>query len=196
MTWKDCFTLLLILLVCTLPVLIYCQQEYEDEQFFSNQHSLSLSPKNTAIYELMEELRETYLVQELQLSEERAVAVVKTIRAAKSARKKYALQRYIIENELYTLLDASPSNQSKISDSLQKLEHSRLQYYQEFVGCEQDIRQLLNPQEQAKYILFQREFNQKLRDIIATIRQKHDCLSVPHQLLRKKFSEAVIRRFE
>ena len=143
----------------------------------------------------MEELREAYLLQELHLSGKKVDAVVEKIRAAKAFRKNYALQRYIIENELHVLLSSPVPDRTKISNSLQQLERSKLHYYQKFMEHEQELRQLLSPEEQAKYVLFQREFNQKLRDIIARIRQKYDPSPVsPNQLLRKKPAESVIRQ--
>ncbi len=197
MTWKDYFILLLVVVVFSFsaPAPARDQQERADEKRPASQRAYSSSPKDNEIYKLVEELREAYLLQELHLSGEKALAVVKKVRTAKAFRKNYALQRYIIENELHALLRSPVPDQTKISHSLQKLERAKLQYYQKCIEHDQALRQLLSPEEQAKYVLFQREFHQKLRDIIAKIRQQHEPSSAsPNQLLRKKPAESVIRQ--
>jgi hypothetical protein len=53
----------------------------------------------------------------------------------------------------------------------------------------------LTTEERAKYVLFQRNFNQKLKEIIISIRQENINLPQQHnQILRKHPSESVIRQ--
>jgi Spy/CpxP family protein refolding chaperone len=172
--------------------------------FFFLPFSLAIAAEETAtgfpskdieIHELVETLRETHLIQELQLSEEKANAVIEKVRYARKLRKSYVLQRYVIENELDALLEYPASDQTKINNILQKLEIARLHYYQKLLENDEELRQLLTPEEQAKYVLFQRNFNKKLKEVIAKIHQQSSTRTTKqNRILRKQPVESVIRQ--
>lgn len=147
------------------------------------------------IYDAVEAFWEARLVQEIPLSEEKARLVVEKMRTARNIRKGYNFRRYEIEKTLQQLLQAATPNQPDIVDSLQRLDALKTQYYQEMLNVEEDVHRTLSPEERAKYILFQRNFNKKLREVIANIRQQNlDPSQAPNLLLRKQMEESVIRK--
>ncbi len=151
--------------------------------------------RDKEIYAMVEALRETHLIQELGLPEQKAASLIEKMRYARELRQKYLVQRFRVENTLDTLLLYPTRNQDKISSVLQELELAKEQYRQQIVETDKELQQMLTQEERAKYVLFQRNFNRKLKGIILNIRQQR--LHSPqqqNQLLRKQASESVIRQ--
>ncbi len=147
------------------------------------------------IRDAVEVLRERRLVEELQLSESRAKVVIEKMRYARNLKKDYQLQQYRLENELAELFSIVEHDDAKIATVLQNLKDAKFRYYQELLRNDEEFHQLLTPEEQAKYVLFQRVFNQKLKDAIVSIRkQDAQKSSNPSQILRNQESESVIRQ--
>jgi hypothetical protein len=124
------------------------------------------------IYERVDILRASYLRQELLLPEEKVKALLEKMRYRRQLRERYLFRRYTIENELNTLLDYSSPDQAKINHVLQKLETIERQYYQEIMEAHKELRKMLTPEEFAKYVLFERDFNRKLKKVISNIQQQ------------------------
>jgi len=155
----------------------------------------SIPSNSINIRDAVEALRERYLIKELQLSEGRAQAVIEKMRYMRNLKKDYQLQQYRLESELVALFNISEHDTTKIADVLQKLRGIKVRYYQEFLRSDEEFHQILTPEEQAKYVLFQRAFNQKLKDAIADIRKQHAGeSSKPSQIMRNQDSESVIRQ--
>lgn len=154
-----------------------------------------LSSRDKEIHEMIEMLREVHLFQELQLSEEKAAAVIEKMRLIRELKKNYLGKRYTLENNLSVLLTHSVVDQGKISAILQTLDTVKQNYYQQMLETDSELQNLLTPEERAKYVLFHRNFNQKLQEIILSIRQ--ESINPPqkqNQILRKQPTESVIRQ--
>jgi len=156
----------------------------------------TLSSTDQQIRELLYTIRAFRLIKELGLSEDRARQVLEKMHQARTLRQQYLVQRYQIENKLDALLEYPTPDREKIDAVLQELDTARQEYYQHIRETDHELRMILTPEEQARYILFQRKFNQKLREIIASIREQSTDTSSPGQnrLLRKQTDESVIRR--
>ncbi len=162
---------------------------------FKEQTGLIESPRAREIYEKLETIRESLLMKELALPAEKISVVVEYLRQAKQLRNTYLIQRYAIEHQLDTLLDYSEPNQNAIREALKKLDEMKLQYNEGMLHAEQTLREILNPEEQAKYLLFQRNFNKRLQEVLANIRQRQiESPSKPTEVLRKQATESVIRQ--
>ena len=162
------------------------------EQMSGEQRSY---PRNREIHDLVETIREEQLLRELQLNAERVDPVLENIRSSQQVKNSYLLQKYLIENELDALLNYPSPNQEEISEALKKLELSRFYYYQALLRNEQELRELLTPEEQARYVLFQRQFNRRLKELIVKIRRQGITSAEPsNQILRRKPQESVIRK--
>ena len=171
-----------------------------DEQYLARVYGQSETESASAsrsvnIHDAIEALRESRLVEALQLSEPRAQTVIQKMRQARAVKKEYLLQRYALENELDTLFDPAERDATKIAAILEQLEQAKAQYYQKLLQNDEELRHLLTQEEQARYVLFQREFNQKLKEVITKIRQQSvNQPQKPSEILRQEDSESVIRR--
>jgi hypothetical protein len=140
-------------------------------------------------------LREQELLQALDLPEKRAQRLLSTLHDARRIRQAYQVRRADIEHQLEALLDYPQPDHTKIQQALQELEIAKTGYYQQILQTDQTLWALLSPEEQAQYILFQRNFTQQLQDIIIKIRQER--IQSEDQfnfLLRRQNNESVIRR--
>lgn len=184
----------LIMLLLAFPLISKSQQKQsavsdtmEEQPFYSS--------RDKEIHEMIEMLREIHLFRELQLSEEKAAAVIQKMRDIRALKKRYLLKRHSLENELDALLNYAVPEQEKITPILQALQRAKHDYYQQVLDTDKELQDLLSPQERAKYVLFQRNFNQKLKDIILSIRK--ESIHNPqkqNQILRKQPAESVIRQ--
>ncbi|GAK54567.1 hypothetical protein U14_05854 [Candidatus Moduliflexus flocculans] len=148
-----------------------------------------------SIQDAVETLREQYLIKELQLSESRSQTIVEKMRYMRKLKKDYQLQLNHFENELAALFSLSDHDDAKIVEILRKLKDAKSQYYQELLRRDEEFQQLLTPEEQVKYVLFQRAFNQQLKNAIFAIRkQQSQEPHKPSQILRNQDSESVIRQ--
>jgi hypothetical protein len=142
-------------------------------------------------------LHEAQLLDALDLPPDRAQRLTETIHHARHIRQAYQRQRAGIEHRLTTLLHDAPPDLSAIQQTLQELGAAKSRYYQQALQADQTLWNLLSPDEQARYILFQRQFTQQLHDLIIRIRQerKPPSPSGPSEfLLRRHDDESVIRQ--
>ena len=143
----------------------------------------------------IETLREYYLIKELDLPTSRAEQLLTTLQDARQIRYSYRTHRAEIEQQLAELLEHAKPDQTQIRQALQALDAANTQYQNQILQADQQLWTLLSPEEQAKYILFQRHFNQQLQDIIARIRQQQiQSSSQTNFLLRRQDQESVIRQ--
>jgi hypothetical protein len=144
---------------------------------------------------MLNTLRELYFIKELELPEDRAKRILEKMRYARKMREQYLFQRYQIENTLDALLEFPAPDSTKITVVLKELDVAKRHYYQHVIKADNELRMLLSPEEQAKYVLFQRNFNKKLQEVIASIRQ-HSTKTAPKRnfLLRRQDEESVIRQ--
>ncbi len=153
--------------------------------------------KEAEIHHVVETLREAYLLQELDLPEEKAHALLDSMRKTEEARSVYLARRYAIENELQDILARPGPDQTQIAKTLQLLETAQRHYHQQLIQTHDDLKDILTPEEQARYVLFQRNFNRRIRRLIMRIRQQNSQSTLPeNQLLRRQDTESVIRQPE
>ncbi len=191
-----CIVLAVIILSLMPPVPMNSQDRGVDTRTeTTTAQKTGVPSKDLEIHEIVETLRETYLIQELQLPEEKAQVLIAKMRYSRDLKKGYLLQQYTIENELEALLDLPAPEPAKIDTALQKLEIVKLQYFQQTMEVNEELQSILTPEEQAKYVIFQRNFHRKLRKLITNIRQQSTETAIQNnQILRKKDSESVIRQ--
>jgi hypothetical protein len=187
---------LILLLLCPLTPVLLSQGEIQLlAQGVTPSNQQGRASTDQALRETIDFLRATYLVKELKLPAEPAKQVLENMQAVKELRQRYLSQRSRIEHELDVLLQYPTPDRTKLTVVLQELETSQTQYYQHLVDADRALRTLLSPEEQAKYVLFQKNFNKTLRDMIVSIRQ-HSPRPPSKQnfLLRKQDTESVIRQ--
>lgn len=154
-----------------------------------------ISSLDQEIRRTIDDLRENQLLHALDLSEERARRFLETLHDARQIRQAYQIQRADIEQQLEALLQYEQPDHTKIYQVLQELQTAKAHYYQQVLQADQTLWTLLSPEEQARYILFQRHFMQQLHAMIARIRQQRaQTQSQSNFLLRRQDEESVIRQ--
>jgi FtsZ-binding cell division protein ZapB len=156
-----------------------------------------ISSLDQEIRQTIDTLRQTYLIQELNFTEEKAKHILQKIQDARDVRERYITQSAQIEQQLKILVDVVHPDQAQINKALQTLEVMRTQYYHYVLQADQELRMLLSPEEQARYVLFQRNFQRTLQEMIVRIRQQraHSPTETNSNiLLRKEEKESVIRQ--
>lgn len=182
-----------VILIMSVGVLSIAE-EPDSSQLQSGSSAASFADSMN-IQDAVEIMREQYLIKELQLSESRSQTIVEKMRYMRKLKKDYQLQLNHFENELAALFSLSDHDDAKIVEILLKLKDAKSQYYQELLRRDEEFQQLLTPEEQVKYVLFQRAFNQQLKNAIFTIRkQQSQEPKKPSQILRNQDSESVIRQ--
>lgn len=147
------------------------------------------------IRQAIEALREIALVKELGISQDRTALLLEKMQAARHIRQAYLTQRSQLEQQLEQIITQSPPDQQQIHTMLQALEQIKRQYYQQMGQADHDVQQLLSPEEQARYVVFQKNFSKRLQDVILHIRQQRPPTSPSSlQLLRQQPDESVIRQ--
>lgn len=190
---------LILLVILMIPFihapLSHAERKRADDQALKRLDQELLTSTDREIREMLDTLRELYLIKELELSEERAKPIFENMRSVRKMREQYLFQRYQIEDTLNTLLNVPTPDPTKLTGVLQELEVAKKLYYQRVIKADNELRILLSPEEQAKYVLFQRNFNKKLQEVIASIRQ-HPEKTAPKRnfLLRRQEEESVIRQ--
>jgi hypothetical protein len=166
-----------------------------EDQVLKNLNHDPPSSTDQEIRETLDTLWEFQLIKDLNLPEDRANRLLEKIRSARKIRQRYVFQRYRLENMLNALLEHPASDPTKITTVLHELETAKMQYYQGVIDTDRELRIILSPEEQAKYVLFQRNFNKKLKEVIVSIRRQYREKTTPrrHFLLRRQEGESVIR---
>jgi Spy/CpxP family protein refolding chaperone len=164
------------------------------DQVLKSSEQASLTSTDREIWEMIDVLREFHLIKELELPEDRAKRLLEKMRFAKKIKQRYLFQRYQIETQLDALLDFPHPDQAQLNAALKELEVAKMQYYQLTMEADHELQMILSPEEQARYVLFQKNFNKKLKEIIVSIRQQR-AKTAPKQnfLLRRQDGESVIR---
>jgi hypothetical protein len=147
------------------------------------------------IRQAIDALRESALVKELGIPQERTTLLLEKMQTARYIRQTYLTQRSQLEHQLELIITQSPADQQQIHATLQALERIKRLYYQQMGQADQDVQKLLSPEEQARYVVFQKNFNKRLQDVILHIRQQRPPTSPSSlQLLRQQPEESVIRQ--
>ncbi|MEO0137762.1 MAG: Spy/CpxP family protein refolding chaperone [candidate division WOR-3 bacterium] len=123
--------------------------------------------------EIIEKVRIYKLTEELDLTEEQMTKLFPKLKAMRKDEQEFYRQRGTLIKELKNLLDekADEGEILKILNKLQELQKKRHEtQLKEF----EEIRQILTPIQQAKFIIFQEEFEREIRELIREVRRRRD----------------------
>lgn len=184
-----------VLLWCMCSLVFRRDPTYAAEQAPPPQTTDDMVTLDREIRQSIDTLREVSLMKALALPRERADLVLQKIQAVRVIRQQYLLQRTQLESTLEQALSIVSPEPRSIYQILQDLESVQKTYYQQMVAADQELRLLLSPEEQAKYVVFQKNFNKRLQEVILQIRQQRSQTSDNALfLLRKQAEESVIRQ--
>ncbi|MFA5072479.1 MAG: hypothetical protein WC539_01050 [Nitrospirota bacterium] len=156
-------------LVFTQPVL-HAQAQSEGSKKIHRQENAVSEKKREEIRKRIEAMRIWKLTEALKLDAETSGKVSGLLSAIDVQRKAIRHTNMQTMKELRNALKASKINEEKVESLLKKLEDNR-HALQELQDKEQNgLKDILTIEQQARYLVFEHEFQHEMRNIIATSR--------------------------
>ncbi|MEO0122578.1 MAG: Spy/CpxP family protein refolding chaperone [candidate division WOR-3 bacterium] len=119
--------------------------------------------------EIIEKVRVYKLTEELDLSEEQITKLFPRLKEMRKNEQEFHKQRMEIIQKLKELLDEKAKEQ-EIVKTLNRLQELQKKRFESQLKELEEIKQILTPEQQAKFIIFQEEFEKEIRDLIREIR--------------------------
>lgn len=120
---------------------------------------------------IIEKIRIYRLTKELDLSTEQAYEFFPKLNELQKIDQEFRAEQREILNELRVLIE-SDSQEKEILQSLSKYESIFRDRVERQISKLREIREMLTPNQQAKYLLFQDEFEREIRQLIKQVRKR------------------------
>uniref|UniRef100_A0A7C6EME5 Periplasmic heavy metal sensor n=1 Tax=candidate division WOR-3 bacterium TaxID=2052148 RepID=A0A7C6EME5_UNCW3 len=119
--------------------------------------------------EIIEKVRIYKLTEELDLSEEQTIKFFPKLKEMRRNEQEFHIQRIEMIKKLKELLEEKANEQEivKVLNKLQELQKKRFESQLKEI---EEIKQILTPEQQARFIIFQEEFEREIRDLIREVR--------------------------
>ncbi len=144
------------LFILMLPLIIlFAQGHYDDKD-----------PR-----EIIEKVRIYKLTEALDLSEEQTVRLFPRLREIRKTEQEFHKQRIETIKKLKDLVKAN-AEEKEIAKVLNQLHDMQKDRMASQIKEMESLRQLLTPIQQAKFVIFQEDFEREIRDLIREIRCK------------------------
>ena len=128
--------------------------------------------KREEIRKRIELIRMWKLTEELDLTEETGAKLFPILHKYDEKRTELRRERHEIMNELRRALENVATSDEEIDAAMDKLDENALAVFDLIRQQRQDLKGVLSLRQQAKFILFQREFHREIRKIIAEARHR------------------------
>jgi len=128
--------------------------------------------KREEIRKRIELIRMWKLTEELDLTEETGAKLFPILHKYDEKRTELLRERHDIMNELRKALENVATSDEEIEAAMDKLDENALAASDLISQQRQDLKGVLSPRQQAKFVLFQREFHREIRKIIAEARHR------------------------
>lgn len=128
--------------------------------------------KREEIRKRIELIRMWKLTEELDLTEETGAKLFPILHKYDEKRTELLRERHDIMNELRKALENVATSDEEIEAAMDKLDENALAASDLIRQQRQDLKGVLSPRQQAKFVLFQREFHREIRKIIAEARHR------------------------
>lgn len=129
-----------------------------------------LQARERAPRQLIETLRKVRLIEELNLTDEQSIKFFPKLNEIKEAKDDFNHNRKIMIDELMGLLEKDKKSSDQINIKLDKLFKLEEEFNKKETALKKDIRKILNPEQQARLILFQLRFDKEMREMIQGIK--------------------------
>lgn len=121
---------------------------------------------------MMEAIRVWKLTKALNLSEEQSTHLFPKLNEMKEARDEFERTRMKVINELEDYLRDAKKFGSEIKTKLQELEMNENNLREKEARLRKEIASILTPEQQAKFILFQMQFDKEMHEMISKLKAK------------------------
>lgn len=120
--------------------------------------------------EIIEKVRIFKLTQELDLTTEQAVKFFPKLNELRKIEQEFQKERMDILKELRDLIKNDASDK-EITKVITKFEEAHKKKMVGQIKKMEEIKEVLTPLQQAKYLIFQEEFEREIRDLIKEVRK-------------------------
>ncbi len=119
--------------------------------------------------EIIEKVRIYKLTEELDLSEEQMTKLFPRLKEMRKNEQEFHKQRIEIVQKLKELLEEKAKEQ-EIIKTLSRLQELQKKRFESQLRELEEVKQILTPEQQARFIIFQEEFEKEIRDLIREVR--------------------------
>lgn len=121
---------------------------------------------------IIEQIRIYRLTKELDLTTEQAYVFFPKLNELQKIDQEFRAEQQAILKELRVLIQ-NDSREAEILNSLSRYEGIFRDRVERQINKLREIRDMLTPNQQAKYLLFQDEFEREIRQLIKQVRKRH-----------------------
>ena len=121
---------------------------------------------------IIEQIRIYRLTKELDLTTEQAYDFFPKLNELQKIDQEFRVEQQAILEELRVLIQ-NDSRENEILNSLSRYESIFRERVERQINKLREIRDMLTPNQQAKYLLFQDEFEREIRQLIKQVRKRH-----------------------
>ncbi|UCC11697.1 MAG: hypothetical protein JSW02_10155 [candidate division WOR-3 bacterium] len=122
---------------------------------------------------IIEKIRIWRLTQELDLSTEQTAMLFPKLNELRKIEKTYNEQKRRILVELKDLLDRKASDE-ELTEVLSRYQEMNRQKMEVQIAKMAEIKKILTPVQQARYLIFEDEFNREIREMIKEVKKLKD----------------------
>ena len=122
---------------------------------------------------IIEKIRIWRLTQELDLSTEQTAVLFPKLNELRKIERTFNEQKQQILARLKTLLDGNAPDDA-LTQILSRYETLNRQKIEMQIKILQQIRDILTPEQQARYLIFEDEFNREIREMINEVKKLRD----------------------
>jgi len=122
------------------------------------------------IREMLETLRIWKMTKALELTEEQSLKIFPKMREIENAREEAGKQKARILMDLQKLLKEEKPDIDKVKESLNAIEKVDSELRSREERLREELKTILSPLQQAKFYIFQKEFEEDVKRMIAEVR--------------------------
>jgi len=127
-------------------------------------------PKERAPKQLIETLRKVRLIEELKLTDEQSVKFFPKLNEIRENKEKFDQDRQILIEELIDIFEKEKKSSDQINAKLDKIFQLEEEFNKKETALKKEIRKILSPEQQVRFILFQLRFDKEMREMIQGIK--------------------------
>jgi Spy/CpxP family protein refolding chaperone len=123
--------------------------------------------------EMVETIRIYKITEELDLSEDQSVRFFPKLKEMRTAHEEYIASRRRLSEQLEGYLKDPNKFAKDIKSLVSELEAVETKLREKETRIKKEIGNILTPEQQAKYMLFQQRFNREMREMVGKAKDMH-----------------------
>lgn len=123
--------------------------------------------------EMVETIRIYKMSEELNLSQDQSVKFFPKLKEMRLAKEEFNQTRFKIAEQMEKFLQDSDKFSKEIKALVAELEANELKLREKEARIKKEIGNILTPEQQAKFMLFQMQFNKEMREMVGKAKKFH-----------------------